>query len=57
MDIEVNQILTDTAGKKVIIKKIYLPDLQGRRIVEYQYLKMAGLRLLPLDNFLKYFSI
>ena len=52
----VNQICVDKEGKSAVIKRVFMPNLDGVSVVEFKYVKTAQIGLLPLREFKKVFS-
>ena len=52
----VNQICVDKEGKSVVIKRVFMPNLDGVSVVEFKYVKTAQKGLIPLDEFKRKFS-
>jgi len=55
-DLVVNQICVDGEGKSVIVKRIFLPNLEGVSVVEFKHIKTAQTELMPLEEFKKVFA-
>jgi len=55
-DLVVNQICVNGEGKGVIVKRIFLPNLEGVSVVEFKHVKTAQTELMPLEEFRKVFS-
>jgi hypothetical protein len=52
----VNQICVNGQGQSVVVKQIYLPNLEGISLVEFKHIKTAQIELMPLNQFRKTFS-
>jgi hypothetical protein len=52
----VNQICVNGEGKSVVVKRIFMPNLEGSSLVEFKYVKTAQTQLMPIHEFKKTFS-
>jgi len=55
-DLVINQICVNGEGKSVIVKRIFLPNLEGVSVVEFKHVKTAQIELMPLQEFKKVFA-
>jgi hypothetical protein len=55
-DLVVNQICVNGEGKSVVVKRIFMPNLEGSSLVEFKYVKTAQTQLMPINEFRKTFS-
>jgi len=52
----VNQICVNSEGQSVLVKQIYLPNLEGVSLVEFKHIRTAQTEFLPIERFRRLFS-